>query len=288
MQNRTSGGSRETDVNELTVVPTARPSTPVVITVTPVTNRPHTWRRVRDSTGWISWVERSNEFMSVPSYVDSRWILLLQQLPGPWAGLQGTRDHEASQLAHVRSRGEQAPANESRQHPATGRHEPQLRVLPAEGRIHLGTLLDHLQDDVRGLVTGQLTDLVLLARLRHGFENALELGALRPPQAGVLRLLQRLEVPVVAIDHVTQPGPGKTHDAGRDEAAPDPEHRVPQLEVGERDERAVHEFVVEVEQARLHRLDVLEAFLGEIPVLQRGQDARCERVHDLHRVGKAT
>src|SRR5882757_10469492 len=222
MQKRTSGGSSETDVNELTVVPTARPSTPVVITVTPVTNRPHTRRRVRDSTGWLSWVERSSEFISTPSSMDSP---LLQQLPGPGAGLQGARDHEAGQLAHVRSRGEQAPANESRQHEGAGRHEPQLRVLPAEGRIHLGAFLHHLEDDVRGLVTGEFADLVLLARLRHGFEDALELGALRPPQPGVLRLLQRLEVPVVAIDNVTQPGPGKTHDARRDEAAPDPEHR---------------------------------------------------------------
>src|SRR5690349_16047222 len=52
MLHSTRGGSSETELNELTVMPTGRPSgARAVITVTPVTNRPRQRRKARVSTG---------------------------------------------------------------------------------------------------------------------------------------------------------------------------------------------------------------------------------------------
>ena len=45
------GGESDTEVNELTVVATACSPDPLVITVTPVTKRPHTFLSMRGSTG---------------------------------------------------------------------------------------------------------------------------------------------------------------------------------------------------------------------------------------------
>src|SRR6185437_14715135 len=49
MDTKISGGSTETEVNELTVTPRGDPSRSYVTTVTPVTNRPTLRRRCRDS-----------------------------------------------------------------------------------------------------------------------------------------------------------------------------------------------------------------------------------------------
>src|SRR5690606_5014287 len=46
----TRGGSRETDANALAVMPWKSSRVPVVTTVTPVANRPRTWRKRRGST----------------------------------------------------------------------------------------------------------------------------------------------------------------------------------------------------------------------------------------------
>jgi hypothetical protein len=49
-QNATSGGSSESDVKELTARPAGSPSCTAVITVTPVTKWPSTWRKRAEST----------------------------------------------------------------------------------------------------------------------------------------------------------------------------------------------------------------------------------------------
>src|SRR5712691_7997002 len=128
MQKRTSGGSRETDVKELTVVPTARASAPVVMTVTPVTNSPHTRRRFRDSTGYIWCADCCDELMRIPFVPLAAVAFALCQFPGTRTGLQRPGDDEAGQLLHVRTGGDQAPPDELRQHPGTERHETLLRI----------------------------------------------------------------------------------------------------------------------------------------------------------------
>jgi hypothetical protein len=52
-QNRTSGGSSDTEVKELAVIARIVPSTSRAITVTPVTNWPTVWRNVRASIGML-------------------------------------------------------------------------------------------------------------------------------------------------------------------------------------------------------------------------------------------